>query len=101
MYPIMDFSSSVTEMRLLSQLHQQQHTLHTGAGLSKKILEEVKALHEFSLRQTTRSAIDFVPHKRLIWVFDTDVKGNMAMLLFSFVPMSAKRTFHLNNNSIH
>jgi len=72
MYPIMDFSSSVTEMALLSKL---QHVLPAGAKLSKEVLDEIKSLHEFSLKSTTRSAVDFVPHKRLIWVFDSDSKG--------------------------
>jgi hypothetical protein len=84
----MDFSSSVTEMGLLSQLHQQQQSLHTSVGMSKKILEEVRSLHEFSLKQTTRSAIDFVPHKRLIWAFDAGVKGNIAMLFFVLSSLS-------------
>ncbi|KAG0307077.1 AAA ATPase midasin [Dissophora globulifera] len=74
MYPIMDFSSSVAEMALLSKL-QQQAALSQGAKLSRKVLDEIKALHEFSLKRTTRSATDFVPHKRLIWVFDSDSKG--------------------------
>ncbi|KAG0022720.1 AAA ATPase midasin [Entomortierella chlamydospora] len=71
MYPIMDFSSSVAEMALLSKLQQ---SLPQGVKLSKKVLDEVKALHEFSLKRTTRSPVDFVPHKRLIWVFDSDTK---------------------------
>ncbi|KAF9110511.1 AAA ATPase midasin [Mortierella sp. AM989] len=71
MYPIMDFSSSVAEMALLSKLQQ---SLPHGIKLSKKVLDEIKALHEFSLKRTTRSAVDFVPHKRLIWVFDSDAK---------------------------
>ncbi|KAG0044860.1 AAA ATPase midasin [Gryganskiella cystojenkinii] len=71
MYPIMDFSSSVSEMALLSKLQQ---LLPAGAKLSKEVLNEIKALHEFSLKSTTRSAADFVPHKRLIWVFDSDSK---------------------------
>ncbi|KAG0206795.1 AAA ATPase midasin [Mortierella sp. GBA30] len=71
MYPIMDFSSSVTEMALLSKLQQ---ALPQGVKLSKEVLDEIKSLHEFSLKRTTRSPIDFVPHKRLIWVFDSDAK---------------------------
>ncbi|KAG0370064.1 AAA ATPase midasin [Gamsiella multidivaricata] len=71
MYPIMDFSSSVAEMALLSKLQQ---SLPQGVKLSKKVLDEIKALHKFSLKRTTRSAVDFVPHKRLIWVFDSDAK---------------------------
>ncbi|KAI1311961.1 AAA ATPase midasin [Mortierella claussenii] len=71
MYPIMDFSSSVAEMALLSKLQQ---VLPKGVRLSKKVLDEIKSLHEFSLKRTTRSAVDFVPHKRLIWAFDSDAK---------------------------
>ncbi|KAF9965374.1 hypothetical protein BGZ70_004971, partial [Mortierella alpina] len=71
MYPIMDFSSSVTEMALLSKLQQ---ALPQGVKLSKEVLDEIKSLHEFSLKRTTRSPTDFVPHKRLIWVFDSDAK---------------------------
>ncbi|KAF9575027.1 AAA ATPase midasin [Mortierella alpina] len=71
MYPIMDFSSSVTEMALLSELQQ---ALPRGVKLSKEVLDEIKSLHEFSLKRTTRSPTDFVPHKRLIWVFDSDAK---------------------------
>ncbi|KAF9194234.1 AAA ATPase midasin [Haplosporangium sp. Z 11] len=72
MYPIMDFSSSVAEMALLSKL---QYALPKGVRLSKDVLDEIRSLHEFSLKRTTRSAVDFVPHKRLIWVFDSDDKG--------------------------
>ncbi|KAK3846925.1 MAG: hypothetical protein J3R72DRAFT_519841 [Linnemannia gamsii] len=72
MYPIMDFSSSVTEMALLAKLQQ---ALPKGVKLSSAVLDEIRSLHEFSLKSTTRSATDFVPHKRLIWVFDSDAKG--------------------------
>ncbi|KAF9140977.1 AAA ATPase midasin [Mortierella sp. GBA39] len=72
MYPIMDFSSSVTEMALLAKLQQ---ALPKGVQLSRAVLDEIRSLHEFSLKSTTRSATDFVPHKRLIWVFDSDAKG--------------------------
>ncbi|KAF9915434.1 AAA ATPase midasin [Lobosporangium transversale] len=72
MHPIMDFSSTVAEMGLLSKLQQQ---LPQNDRLSRKTLEEIRTLYEFSLKSTTRSAIDFVPHKRLIWVFDSDAKG--------------------------
>ncbi|KAF8942691.1 AAA ATPase midasin [Haplosporangium gracile] len=72
MYPIMDFSSSVTEMALLAKLQQ---ALPKGVKLSSAVIDEIRSLHEFSLKSTTRSATDFVPHKRLIWVFDSDAKG--------------------------
>ncbi|KAG0341494.1 AAA ATPase midasin [Podila horticola] len=71
MYPIMDFSSSVKEMALLSKLQQ---ILPAGLRLNKNVLDEVKSLQEFSLKRTTRSAVDFVPHKRLAWVLDSDSK---------------------------
>lgn len=74
MYPIMDFSSSVTEMALLAKLQQ---ALPKGIKLSSAVLDEIRSLHEFSLKSTTRSATDFVPHKRLIWVFDSDAKGKL------------------------
>src|SRR5690554_913263 len=51
MYPIMDFSSSVAEMALLSKL---QYALPKGVSLSKGVLDEIRSLHEFSLRRTTR-----------------------------------------------
>ncbi|KAF9586477.1 AAA ATPase midasin [Lunasporangiospora selenospora] len=72
MYPIMDFSSSVHEMALLSKIQQ---LLPEGVRLSDAVLEEVKTLHEFSLKRTTRSAVDFVPHRRIVWVFESDAKG--------------------------
>lgn len=80
MYPIMDFSSSVKEMALLSKLQQ---ILPAGLRLNKNVLDEVKTLQEFSLKRTTRSAVDFVPHKRLAWVLDSDSKG-IYMRLVSF-----------------
>ncbi|KAG0336802.1 hypothetical protein BG004_007894 [Podila humilis] len=71
MYPIMDFSSSVKEMALLSKLQQ---ILPAGMRLNKHVLGEIKSLQAFSLKRTTRSAVDFVPHKRLAWVLDSDAK---------------------------
>jgi hypothetical protein len=80
MYPIMDFSSSVAEMALLAKLQQ---ALPKGVKLSSAVLDEIRSLHEFSLKSTTRSATDFVPHRRLIWVFDSDAKGKSGWYLLS------------------
>ncbi|KAG0241019.1 AAA ATPase midasin [Mortierella sp. GBA43] len=96
MYPIMDFSSSVKEMALLSGLQQQQQSSQVGVTLSRSVLEETKALHEFSLKQTTRSAVDFVPHKRLIWVFDSDSKdlsGN-TQIVFNQLVQDISHNWH-------
>ena len=81
-YPIMDFSSSVTEMALLAKLQQ---ALPKGVNLSSAVLDEIRSLHEFSLKSTTRSATDFVPHKRLIWVFDSEAKGKPKVFLLTIL----------------
>ncbi|KAF9437661.1 AAA ATPase midasin [Entomortierella beljakovae] len=91
--PIMDFSSSINEMALLSKLQQ---SLPHDAKLSKEVLDEIKNLHEFSLKRTTRSAIDFVPHKRLIWVFDSDTKdvGDHTHAVFNRLVQDVLHNWH-------
>ncbi|KAG0232655.1 AAA ATPase midasin [Actinomortierella wolfii] len=68
LYPIMDFASSVNELALLAKLQQ---VLAGDLTVGPAALEELQALYTFSLNKSTRSAADFVPHKRLIWAMES------------------------------
>ncbi|KAF9163666.1 AAA ATPase midasin [Actinomortierella ambigua] len=72
MYPVMDFTSSVSEMTILAKLQQ---VLAGDVAMSPAVLEELHALYTFSLEKSTRSAADLVPHKRLIWAMELNKEG--------------------------